>query len=90
MRKFLFVILLILGGCGFTPYGDFVREQVSERGAQAMNEGLVNSEWFLCRAASVGSIKRRYGSSDEKAKAYADLCRDNGEVPGLNPVTDTE
>ena len=81
MRYLVLSSLLILGGCGFTPQGDFIRSQVSERGAQAMDEGLRNSEWFLCQAASVGSIKRRY--SGEKASAYTELCEDNSQVPGL-------
>ena len=77
------VLALLLAGCGFTGQGDFVREQISERGAQAMDEGLVNAEWFLCNAASIGSIKRRYGVSDDRAETYSELC---GEVSVLRPA----
>ena len=69
---------VVVAGCGFTPQGDFVRNAVSEQGAQAFDEGLVNAEFFLCRAASVGSIKRRYGQSAETADAYNALCEQGG------------
>lgn len=90
MRKLLFAAPLVLAGCGLTPQGDIVRSTVAERGAEVMDGGLTNAEWFLCQAASVGSIKRRYGSSAEKSKAYTDLCRESGEVPGLTDVAETE
>lgn len=83
MKYLVLSTLLFLVGCGFTAQGDFVRDQISQKGAQAMDEGLRNSEWFLCNAASVGSIKRRYAG--DKAEAYTELCEDNSQVPGLSP-----
>ena len=74
------LLVLLLGGCGFTPYGDFARGAVTEYGAQAMDEGLVNAEFFMCRAASVGSVIRRYGKSAETAEAWKTLCQGNAEV----------
>lgn len=71
---------LTLGGCGFTPYGDAARDIASEKGAQAMDEGLVNAEWFICNAASIGSIKRRYGRTAESAQAYNGICGLTGEM----------
>ncbi|MCG8607892.1 hypothetical protein MJD09_23265 [bacterium] len=65
---------LLTCACGLTPQGDVIRSAVSGKGAAAMDEGLTNAEWFLCQAASVGSVKRRYGSSPERSKAYMDLC----------------
>ena len=46
--------------------------------------GLVNAEFFVCQAASVGSVMRRYGASAEKAEAWRALCeRDpEGEIVG--------
>ena len=44
------------------------------KGAQAFDEGLKNAEWFICEAASVGSIKRRYGVSRSRAKSYNEFC----------------
>ena len=34
----------------------------------------MNSVFIVCQAASIGSIKRRYGTSDERAKEYAAFC----------------
>ena len=66
--------LLLLSACGFTPQGDAIRQGIATYGAQAYDEGLVNSEFFMCNAASIGSIKRRYGVSKTKADAYKELC----------------
>ena len=74
------LLILLLGGCGFTPYGDFARGAVTEYGAQAMDEGLVNAEFFVCRAASVGSVVRRYGKSAETAEAWKTLCLSSADV----------
>lgn len=68
------MLLLALGGCGFTSQGNQVRQGVATYGAQAMDEGLINAEWFVCKAASVGSIQRRYGTDANKAAAWKALC----------------
>lgn len=65
---------LVLSACGLTDTGDAIRQGVAVRGAQAYDEGLVNAEWFLCNAASIGSIKRKYGTSQKMAEAYKALC----------------
>ncbi len=65
---------LALGGCGLTPQGDAVRIAIKEQGSQAYDEGLQNSQFFICHAASIGSIKRTYGTSNERAKEYAAFC----------------
>lgn len=74
------LIVLSLAGCGFTPQGDLLRSAVKERGAEAFDAGLENAEWFLCQAASVGSVQRRYGGSADMANAYRVLCGRGGEV----------
>ena len=69
------VFALALAGCGFTPGGgDLIRDVVNQRGAQAFDAGLANSEWFICFAASIGSVKRRYGADPTRAEAYKNLC----------------
>ncbi len=73
----LFVSVLFLGACGFTPFGDSVRSAVKDYGAQAYDEGLVNSEFYICKAASVGSVIRRYGG--DKAVAWNALCIEDGQ-----------
>ncbi len=75
MRWFILAAVLAGGwGCGFTPQGNAVRQGVSVYGAQAMDEGLANAEWFVCKAASVGSVQRRYGTSKSRADAWKELC----------------
>ena len=71
------LLVLFLSGCGFTPFGDTIRSAVKNYGAQAYDEGLENSEFYICKAASIGSILRRYGG--EKAAAWNKLCREDGE-----------
>lgn len=72
-RAAIVVAALALAGCGFTPQGDLVRDVVRERGAQAYDEGVANSIWFLCNAASVGSIRRTFAT---RMEAYNELCAD--------------
>jgi len=71
----LLALLLALGlvGCGFTPHGDLARDVIREKGAQAYDEGLANSLWFICHGASVGSIRRTFGKNMD---AYNALCSD--------------
>ena len=87
MRKAVVAGLgMLTCACGLTPQGDIIRATAAEKGALAMDEGLTNAEWFLCQAASVGSVKRRYGISPARSKAYADLCSAASEtiVPVLS------
>ena len=75
------VALGFLGGaCGLTPVGDGLRAAVKDAGAQAYDQGLENAEWFLCQAASIGSLRRRYGRAAETAAAYNALCEGPGDV----------
>ena len=64
-------LALAVSGCGFTPQGELVRGVVREKGAQAYDEGLANSLWFMCNAASVGSIRRTFGNN---MAAYNAIC----------------
>ncbi|NIA67593.1 hypothetical protein HBA54_03220 [Pelagibius litoralis] len=66
--------LFLVSGCGFTEFGDTVRETVKVRGADAADTTIDNLEWGLCNAASIGSINRTYGTSDEDANRYRDFC----------------
>jgi hypothetical protein len=66
--------VVMLAGCGQTQFGSAARDAIAERGAVAYDSGLENAEWFMCQAASVGSVKRRYGVSKEKADAYNAVC----------------
>ncbi|MGI9489049.1 MAG: hypothetical protein ACR2RF_24825 [Geminicoccaceae bacterium] len=81
MRYILITLALLAGGCGFTTQGNAVRQGVATYGAQAMDEGLANAEWFVCKAASVGSVQRRYGTSQAKANAWKQLCLVDATTP---------
>lgn len=74
MFRYAILAPLLLAGCGFTPQGDFARGAVRDYGAQAYDAGLENAEWFLCHAASIGSIRRKYGRDQTTADAYNQLC----------------
>ena len=64
---------LLLAGCGFTPQGDMIRAAVRAGGAQVMDEGLNNAEWYICQAASIGAVRRHYGKPG-LSDAYRTLC----------------
>ena len=64
------VLMLFLAGC--TSQGGLVADLAKQRGAEAFDAGLENAEWYICEAASIGSVKRRYAGA--MAPAYNDLC----------------
>ena len=67
----------LLAACGLTPQGDMIRAAVKTCGAQAMDEGLNNAEWYICQAASIGAVRRRYGKPG-LSDAYRTLCDQAG------------
>lgn len=77
--KYVYVVLVLacsalLSACGQTSQGDLVRETIKQRGADAYDAALENNEWFMCEAASAGSVRRKYGKSPELAAAYRSIC----------------
>ena len=71
---FSLLLPLAVAACGFTTEGTALRQFVKVEGGQAYDEGLINAEWFICSAASVGAIMRRYGQSEKTAAAWRALC----------------
>ena len=69
-----------LSACGFTGVGEQARQAVATEGARVYDEGLANSEWFMCQAASVGSVQRRYGHSLDLAHAWRTLCQADADA----------
>ena len=63
-----------LSGCLW----DNARDTVIQTAREGYDRALVDAEFVICDAASIGSIKRRYGVSDERAKAWRDLCEQSG------------
>lgn len=83
----LIALSFVLSGCGWTPWGDSIRNAVSSYGAQAYDEGLANSQFFICKAASVGSVMRLYGKSQATADAWRTLCGGQDGVNLIGPST---
>lgn len=79
-------VMLLLTSCGFTPEGDLARETIREKGAQAYDAGIENAEWFLCNAASIGSIRRKFGRDPQLADAYRTLCERKADVVTVKPA----
>ena len=77
---FVLAAILLLTGCGLTSQGDAIRAALADKGATAMDAGVENALWFLCKAASVGSINREF--EGERAEAYKKLC---AEPPAVLP-----
>lgn len=69
------IATLALSGCGLTPEGDMLRAAISQRGAAMADKTLENAEFAICKAATVGSVVRRYGASTIKADAWRAICR---------------
>jgi hypothetical protein len=88
LKYFLVALGLAAGltGCGLTPQGDAFRQGIATYGAKAYDEGLDNAEWYMCSAASIGSIKRKYGTSQKMAEAYRALCGAGEDADVIGPV----
>ncbi len=52
-----------------------LRAAGANRAAGIADRALENGEWYMCKAASVGSVIRRYGVSTAKADAWRAICR---------------
>ena len=74
------IITVTLTGCGLTGVGDRFRDTVQERGREVADQTLDNSIWFLCNAATIGSIKRRFGINADMAEAYNSVCEEGSAV----------
>lgn len=78
---------LALSGCGVTGAGESLRQFVVEEAAEANDRDLAEAELFVCQAASVGAIKRRYGQSYNQLRAWDQLCKGaKGETATGQPV----
>lgn len=85
-RLLAVIILFAVAGCGLTPRGDAFRADLKEKGKDTAAAGLENAEWYLCRVASVGAIKDRYGISMEKVYAYNMICRTDSKFTPIVPT----
>ena len=69
MKRLALIIglALFLIGCGSFS-------QLREQGANVADQGLEGGVWTICYAASIGSIRRRFGTSADRAAAYELFC----------------
>lgn len=75
MRILIIILtLLIISGCSTIS-------KLIDTAGNANDKALVSAETVVCRAASIGSILRRY-DTEEKARAWKQLCtQSNDSVP---------
>ncbi len=76
-------LLLALGACSSFSAG---KTAVAVKGAEVADELLLTAEWTLCYAATVGSIKRRYGMTVEQANLYRQFCYGEAEANIIGPL----
>lgn len=67
------IVALLLAGCTFTPGGQAFRQEFAAKAAQAGDAAAEDIEWLFCRLPYVTVVKR-YGTSTDKADAYAEIC----------------
>jgi len=75
-----FWLMMALAACG--QIQDINRE-IAKDAAQGADEVLAIGEWTVCWAASVGSVRRRYGPTVEGQEAYNDFCAQSTPSTGL-------
>ena len=61
-------------GCA-TSSGLAFRDAGVAEASRAYDESLANAEVWVCRGASVGSVVRRYGVSEDQWAAWMRLCQ---------------
>ncbi len=79
----LLLAAILLSGC--LPEA----QSIKDRGADVADTALDTSEWHICRAASVGSVLRRYGTSAERMAAWRALCLPPTDSPLIEPALET-
>ena len=69
MKKIILLIAVsIMAGC--STFDQSVRPKV----AAVYDRALESAETTICNDASVGSVKRRYWGSKERAREWANIC----------------
>lgn len=70
MRHFYILLALVvaaLSGCASTA--TFV-----DKASDYSDQSIAAAEFYICRAATVGSVMRNYGNSEEDMEAWRLLC----------------
>lgn len=84
-KPIVLVLVLFLGGCGTLVD---VRNTTLTKGGQFYDEALVTAILWKCRAASVGSIERRYMRTVETWRIWTEECLSIGapEIPARDEI----
>ena len=92
-KPIVLVLALFLGACGSLTG---VRDQALVKGGQFHDQALVTAILWKCRAASIGSIERRYMRTTEMWRIWTEEClsidapeipdRDEAEIEALPEV----
>jgi len=82
MKTSIVALMLFLGGCASLQTA---KTAVAVKGGELSKQALVDAEWWVCRAATVGSVKDRYGQSVERALLYKNFCEGNGKANVIAP-----
>lgn len=69
-----FVLVILVSGCGLTDKGNAFRDYFQNKSQKVSKQMLDNAIWYTCEAASVGSIREKFGSSQESAYFYHNYC----------------
>ncbi len=74
------LLVVLVSGCAST-----VKTAVALKGASLSDDALVQAEWWVCSAATVGAVKRRYGQTWERADLYREFCDGSGSANVVAP-----
>lgn len=71
MRFIVIAFIAVLSGCSYKA--DIIRYA-----SEANDTAVSDAEFVICRGASIGAIRRAYGSS-ERSVVWRKLCLDESE-----------
>lgn len=74
---FIAVAVLVISGCAQLQFA-------TQQGAEVADGALAGGAFTICTAATVGSIRRRYGNNPEQMAAWQLFCET--ELNNLTPV----
>ena len=89
MRNLMLAGVLALAGVllsGCFAQVDAVKTALADRGAHVADAALETSLWGICNAATIGSIRRKFGSSPEAWKAWRELCISDRQLEDPPPA----
>lgn len=71
--KYAIFALLFLGACAQV---DAYQAAVAYAGAKAADDALETAEWFVCKGASIGAVRRAHGQDAATYRAFCDGASD--------------